>query len=252
MGMPKAVRILLKTLLVIVVVVVLLLLAVTLFIGPIVKTAAEKIGPKVLGVPVTVERVSINAFAGKVGLKNLRVGNPDGYSTDPMFALGELRLDVNLASLPGSGPIEVTEVAILDPKVSYEIVKGTSNIDALTAGLQKAPAEEPAATEGKKPARKVIVNHFECRGGEVSVRAAITLGKSVTVPLPQIVANDIGKSTGGTSTFDAIQKMVGEIASGVGKAAVGVLSGVGDAAKDAAKGVQDAGKGAVDKIKGLF
>ena len=79
MGMPKIVRVLLKVVVAIIIVVMLLLVAVTLFLGPMIKTAAERAGPKMLGVPVTVERVSINAFAGKVSLKNLRVGNPAGY-----------------------------------------------------------------------------------------------------------------------------------------------------------------------------
>ena len=142
MGMPKTVRIGLKVLAVLVVVVLVLVVVVMLYLGPIIKTAAEKLGPQVLGVPVTVQKVSVSVFGGSFGLKGVRVGNPEGYSTDPAFALGELRVAVRLASLPGKGPIEVKEVTILAPEVSYEVVKGVSNFDAM---IKHAQGGKPAA-----------------------------------------------------------------------------------------------------------
>jgi len=271
--MNKVARRILKTLLVVVVVLFVLVVGIMLFLGPIIKTAAEKIGPVVLGVPVKVEKVSVNVFNGSFGLKGLRVDNLPGYSSDPLVALGELRVAVNVSSLFGKDAIEVKEITILDPKFSYEVVKSVSNVDALMAHMQKqAPAGEPAAEPAKtgtakketpvaaqKEARKVIIDHFECRSGEVSFRAGMTFGKAIKIPLPPVVANDIGRKSGGTTTADAIQKMFGEIANGVGKAVIGVAGAVGDVGKTALGGVQDAGsavkdagKGAVDKIKGLF
>jgi len=258
--MNKITRRILKTLLVVVVLLVVLIVGIMLFLGPIIKTAAEKVGPKVLGVPVHVEKVTVNVLGGSFGLKGLRIDNPAGYSSDPLVALGELRVAVKLSSLLGKDAIEVKEIAILEPKFSYEVVKSVCNIDALMAHMQnKAPGEpaaEPAKTEApaaeKKEARKVIIDHFECRAGEVSFRAGMTFGKAIAIPLPPIVANDIGRKSGGTSTADAIQKMFGEIANGVGKAVIGVAGAVGDSVKGAGSAVKDAGKGAVDKIKGLF
>ena len=58
---------------------------------------------------------------------------------------------------------------------------------------------------------------------------------------------------------DAVQKMFGEVANGVGKAVIGGVGAIGDTGKAALGGVQDsgsavkdAGKGAADKIKSLF
>ena len=262
--MNKVVRRVLKTVLIVAIVLVVLLVGIVLFLGPIIKTAAEKIGPKVLGVPVKVERVSVNVFSGSFGLKGLLVDNLPGYSSDPLVSLGELRVAVNLSSLMGKDAIEIKEITLLDPKFSYEVVKGVTNIDALMARMQKkGAATEPAKPESpaaeKKEARKVIIDRFECRSGEVSFRAAMTLGKAVTVPLPPIVATDIGRKSGGTTTADAVQKIFVEIGNGVGKAVIGVAGAVGDIGKagagqvqDAGSAVKDAGKGAVDKLKSLF
>ena len=260
--MNKVARRILKTLLVLVVVLFILVVALMLFLGPIIKTAAETIGPKVLGVPVKVEKVTVNVFDGSFGLKGLRIDNLPGYSSDPLVALGELRVAVNVSSLFGKDAIEVKEIIILDPKFSYEVVKGVPNVDALMAHMQKkAPAGEPATEPAaeQKEARKVIIDRFECRSGEVSFRAGMTFGRAVKVPLPPIVATDIGRKSGGTTTADAVQKMFGEVANGVGKAVIGVAGAVGDIGKaalggvqDAGSAVKDAGKGAVDRIKGLF
>jgi len=278
--MNVVVRRTLKILLVVAIVLAVLLVGVLLFLGPIIKTTVEKAGPLVLGVPVTVEKVSVNAFGGSFGLKNLRVGNLPGYSDDPLVSLGELRVAIKVSSLPGTGPIEVQEITILAPKFSYEVVKGVSNVDALMARLQKKapgnkteparvepPKSEPAQTAQasketpaqKKEARKVIIDHFECRAGEVSFRAGMTFGKAICLPLPPIVANDIGRSSGGTSTADAVQKMFGEVANGVGKAVVGVAGALGDVGKaalggaqDAGGAVKDAGKNVVKKLGSLF
>ena len=263
--MNKVVRRTLKVLVVVAIVLVVLIIGVMAFLGPIIKTAAEKVGPKVLGVPVTVEKVSVNVLAGSFSLRGLRIGNPPGkgYSTDPLMALGELRVSVKIGSLPGKGPVEVKEVAIIDPKVSYEIVDGARNIDVLMKNMQggKAAAEPPkkvepakveAAPAEKKEARKVIIDHLEFRKGEVSFRAAMTLHKAVVVPLPSIVVNDIGKSSGGTSIEQAIDRIFLELYSAVGKAVESVAGGVTDGAKAGADAVKDVGKGTVDKIKNLF
>ena len=264
MSMPKALRVFLKVLAVLAVLLVVLLVVLVLFLGPIIKTATETIGPKVLGVPVTVEKVSVHVFSGSFGLKGLRVGNPPdkGYSADPAFALGELRVAVKLGSLPGKGPIEVKEVTILDPKVSYEVVSGESNIDAMLKNMQGGKSAEGGADKtkpeksekpaAKKEARKVIIDRFEFRGGELSYRAAITLHKAITVPLPPIVAKDIGKSSNGASIEDAINRMFLEVTSSVGKAVESAVTSIGSGVKAGADAVKDGAKGVKDAIKGLF
>ena len=149
--MNKLTRRILKVLLILAVVCVVLLVGLTLFLGPVIKTAAEKIGPRFLGVPITVEKVSVNVFSGSFGLKNLVVGNPadKGYSADPAFAMGELRVAVKLGSLPGKGPIEVREITILDPKVSYEVVKGESEFESQAGGRWRGAVEAGGACSGR-------------------------------------------------------------------------------------------------------
>jgi len=258
MSMPKAVRRMFQVLAVLLGILVVLVVLLACFMGPTIKTAAENIGPKVLGVPVTVERVSVNLFSGKVALHNLRVGNPAGYSSDPVFSLGELQVNVNLASLPGTNAIVVNQIIIRDMKVAYEVVKGVANIEAIQSKIQppsnaKAPPEaktpeKNAAAPSQKPARKVIIDRFECTGGQVSYRADITLGKAVPLPLPPIIATNIGRQSNGVTIASAVGTMILEILKSVGTAITDMLQNIGkeslskgvNAVKDGMQGVGDA------------
>jgi uncharacterized protein involved in outer membrane biogenesis len=269
----KLLKRLFKIVAVLAVVVIVLVVALIIFIGPIVKKAATTVGPRLLGVPVEMGQVSISPLFGKVRITNVRIGNPTGYSEKPVFALGEFRFDLDTWSLFGQKPIIVNEVIIRDLAVSYEVVKGVSNIDALQKNLPKSDKSaevKQADPANNQPARKVIVEHFECRGGSVAYRAAITANQSVTMPLPLIEIRDIGKESDGVSPVEASTRILGEVASSVGKAVTQVAGQVVDAGGkvidasgkvigeagnlvgDGAKAAGDGAKAVGDGVKGLF
>jgi len=272
--MSTVTRRIITVLITIVIVIVVLLVGVLLFLGPIIKTATQQAGSRILGAPITVEKVTVDLLGGGFGLKKLRVGNPTGkgYSDDPAFAVDELRVAVKIGSLPGSDPIEVKEVTIIAPRVSYEVVNGLSNIDAMLKNLQgakkTAAAEEHAKKEAavaeakpakKEAARKVIIDRFEFNNGELSYRAGITFNKAIRVPLPPVTATDIGKSSNGTSMEDALNRMFMEVASDVGNAVVNVTDAIGKGLKagggvinSGSKAGSNAVKSVTDAIKGLF
>jgi hypothetical protein len=165
-------------------------------------------------------------------------------------------------------------VIIRDLAVSYEVVTGVSNIDALQRNLPKSgkPAAAQPAEPAKEtqPARKVMVERFECRGGSVAYSAAFTAHKSVTLPLPLIEIHDIGKESDGVSPAEAATRMLAEVASSVGKAVTAVAGAVvdaggqvidaggkvlGQAGSAVGGGMKAVGSGATavgDGVKGLF
>lgn len=83
---------------ILIVLVVLVLLA-TLRLGTIIKTAVNTAGPALLGVPVTVDSVSVFPYRGEVDLRALTIGNPDGYGSEYLFRLDRMRLELVLADL---------------------------------------------------------------------------------------------------------------------------------------------------------
>ena len=246
--------------LVIVVVVVLLVAVLTLpmTIGPIVKTAASVGGPKALGVPVSVGDVKLNALAGNLTVSQVKVGNPQGYSDRDAFAVDKVEVGLNMRSLL-SDTIVVRKIQIDAPAISFESKDGKSNFDAMMANTKKASEEEKQKTEKeKKPGKKVVIEEFSLNNAKVSYASGITLGKSITVPLPSLVIRDIGKKSGGATAADALTEVINGILGGLSQAVTGIsgaasdlLKGVSGAADGLLKGAGDATKGATDALKGV-
>ncbi len=249
--MMRFVRRVLKMAVGLVIVLAVLAIVALFFLGPLVKKTVNTLGPKLLGVPVSVQQVAIRPLSGSLRLEGMMIGNPEGYSQDALFALKEVRVKIDIASLPGNGPIVIRELAIIEPQVAYEVAGGKSNLETLTAKLAKAektPAPQPAQKDKKAP-RKVIIDLLEFRDGQVSYRSNLTLGKAVPLPLPDLRLTAIGRDQGGIKAVDAVNKVLGELLNLVGT----VVAQVGTAVLDTGKAAVGAGKdvvvGGAEKVK---
>jgi hypothetical protein len=78
--------------------------AVSLSLGRIVKTAVEAAGPRLLGAPVTLDRVTISPWSGSGTLRGLVVGNPEGFKTASAIRVGSVEVSVKLTSLLTASP----------------------------------------------------------------------------------------------------------------------------------------------------
>lgn len=113
------------------------------------------------------------------------------------------------------------------PQVTYELGSDGSNIDtiqknvdsyvkSLTGGGAKSDKEKEKSSE--KNGKKLIIEKLIIRDGKVNVSASILKGKTMTVSLPNIQLNDIGKEKNGASPgevadkiFGALHKKIGEV-----------------------------------------
>lgn len=254
----KAKKVLLVTGAVILVLLVLLMLS----LGAIIKTAVTTAGPKLAGVPIQLQKVTVNPFGGLVHIKGLIIGNPQGFNTPSAMELSEFKVDLAMGSL-FTDTIVIKQILIDGPQITYEKSLKSSNLSTLQENLapkqasapkqETAPAAKPAE---KKAAKKVIIEDFQLNGAKVNMTITALGGKKMTLPLPDIKMKDIGKKSDGASpaeviseVFDSITKAVVEAASSVGDAAGKALKDAGGAATDAAKGATDAAKGAVNSVK---
>ena len=244
-------------------VLVVLVVVVTLFLGPIIKTSVETIGPQVAGVDITLEKAGINLFTGNVKLKGLIVGNPEGFKTPSLMELDQFVVDLDLGSLL-TDTIVIKQIHIDGPQITYERSLRASNLGTLQKNLapaeDKTPAEEPeekAAKKKKAPAKKVIIEDFLFENGKINVSITLAGGKQLTVPLASIHLENIGKESEGasitevvTEVFDAITKSVGTAVASSADFAGDLISDPSAALKDAGGAASDAAKGATDAAKG--
>lgn len=253
-----------KGLIIAAVVVLVLIVALVLSLGHIVKAAVNTMGPKLAGVPVTLDHVGINPLTGTVRLKGLIIGNPEGFNTPSAMELADFKLNISLPSL-FTDTVVIKEILITGPQITYEKGLKASNLSTLQNNLAPAgktePQPETAAPEKKKgAAKKVMIEDFQLNGGTVNVSVTALGGRKLTLPLPPVRMQDIGKKSGGASPAEVISDVLGAITGAVtdlvasaGNLAGDALKDAGGAAtgaaKDATGAATDAAKGAAEGIK---
>lgn len=229
-----------------------------LFLNAAVKAAVEVGAPEVLGVPVTVGGVSVQPLRGKVIVKELTVGNPEGFKSEYLFKLGELDFELDTSSL-GSDTILIKKIHILKPQISYEQGLTGNNISALLNRLEKDEEKKTEAEEKKaettESETKVVIESFLLDEAQVRVSAKLVGDKQVVLPLPPIELKDIGKESEGASLADIITRVIRAVLGSVTKVVTGSIKLVGDgvgAAADVAGDTAGAvGGAAVDGVKAV-
>ena len=207
---------------------ILLLIVVFLLASHVVKNSINHLGPMVLGVPVSVEKVRVYLLLGHIHIEELVIGNPEGFKTDTMFNMHKLTVNFSPRSL-FTDTIIVHEVLVVAPDVTYEATLSGSNIGALQKQLggDDKPDEKK---DDKKPGKKVIIERFSLTDGKVGLSLPGMMGTALPIPLPTIELTDIGKEKEGATFTEAIGAMFGAIFSTVGNVVVGAGKLIGDGA----------------------
>ena len=274
----------LKIVLIILIVLVALIAAVLIFIDPIAKNTLEKGAPLILGTNVSVERLHIEPFKGRVEITNLIVANPNESYTSPYaIKLGDIIADIDLGTIT-KDKIRIEEMFLKEVDVVYETSVLNSNLQDILDNVKKLDNKEKTEKEEDKKegeaekAKTLQVDIIELTNVGVTVQAK---GAAAGVPikvsidpmgplgddeegitpvgltlriLGAIVTTAI-KSAGGTVTDAAaeIGNAAADAAAGAASAAVDASkNAVNDAANAAAGAVNDAANAATGALKGLF
>ena len=263
----------LKIIGIIIVVLIIAVFAIILNLGKIVKTGINTVVPQVTKCEAHVDDVNFNVFGGKFEIKNLVIKNPEGYKTDHAFALGHIFVNVKMGSLM-SDVIEIDQVLIDAPEITYEVGLGNSNLntilDNVNSSLPSSDEEKKEEKEEKKEGgKKVVVNLVKVTNGKIGVSAKIAGGMEAPIVLPDIEIKDLGKKEGGISMvqaaavtlkttllsiFDVLKssgKLLLDGAKAIGEGIVDGVKSLGDGAKDSIKSLGDSAKSLGDSAKDI-
>lgn len=208
-------------------------------------TGVNEYGPRFTQTAVTLDSADISVLGGSGTLSGFFIGNPKGFTGDKAFYLGEVSVDLDVKSLM-SDQILIHKIHIKSPEINFEQTLSGNNLKTIQKNIQKvsqatqAAQADPAETtetesEGGK---KVIIEQFIVEGGVVDVTL---LGQSLSVPIPRMELNNIGKEEGGITTVEAATLFTTELINNV-------IAAVGDASGDFNKVGGDIGK-QVDEVK---
>ena len=223
-------------------VVLVVVVAVFLLIGnidSILKGQIEKVGSELTGVPVTVGGVSLSLTDGSGEITGLTIANPPGYSNNPAFSLGTLKLGIDIGSLKEANPIVLNTLVIDSMEANLELRSDSSNLSTISENIAKnteSAEEQTTETEAGDPLlitiRQLFINN---------VNIAINDGEGTkSETLPTIELADVGGEAGATPagiTSAILSKLISEILKEA--AAEALMKKANDAVNSATKSLMD-------------
>ncbi len=267
----KAIKALCKIVGFLLAVVLIVVLAHPVWIGPVVKGAANSAVPKVTKTGFYLGELDLNLYRGRLHVGDMQLQNPerffkatessgliagavaavgDALSSSATNAVGLTSLDVSLSTLSAlTDTIHINEIALTGLEFYGDLT--FSNIreiaDNASGGKKPAkdePAAEPSGDEpakGEAPGKKVVIDRVFIAGTKIQ-------WGHVVVQVSEIEILDIGKDSGGASEEGAFKAIVDAICDAADK----VCSGAGSALKVAIEGAGSVANavGAVGDIVG--
>lgn len=244
------------------------LVVLSMSINALVKTGVETMGPKVLGVPVTLEDVDISLLSGGTdmgaSLDQLVIKNPEGYETAYAFSLPNIRVRVDRNSVL-TDTVVIEEVLIDGPAITFEGSLTGSNLGDIQDNVKRSTGadsddkvEEKAEKheDGEEPEKKVHIKLVTMKNAKINLSLFGGQTETIELALPDFEIRDIGKEAGGTSLqaasakiFDAIYGAIIKAVTKSGKLIPKSLEQFGKTGEEIGKSAEKVGK---ELLKGLF
>ena len=230
-----------------------------LSLNALVKGGIETIGPKVVGVPVTLEDVEMSLLSGgtamRASLTQLLIKNPEGYETAYAFSFPNIQIEVDRSSVL-TETIIVEEVLIVGPDITFEGSLSGSNLSDILDNVKRNTrsrsddeAEEKEGTHEEASERDVHVKKVSVKDAKITLSLFGGPSETIQVPLPDFELRDIGNPSGGTSLQQVSAKIFEAMYAAIIKAVVKSEILVPQDIKQLGKSVEKMGK---ELLKGLF
>jgi uncharacterized protein involved in outer membrane biogenesis len=167
----------------------------------------------------------------------------------------------SLALKPGSllsDKIVIKSINVQGPEITFEtdlkannLSKILANVQEVTGGGGKEPAK-PAEPTQAKAGKKLQVDDFLISGAKVHVSVTALGGQAVTIPLPDIHLQDLGKDSDGITPAELTQRVLAAVTDKTIEAAAGAVTDVGKLGAQLTKDAGGAGSNALGTVtKGI-
>jgi uncharacterized protein involved in outer membrane biogenesis len=223
--------------------------------GTIIRHAVEEFGPEITGTKVVLSDVNVSILSGSASIKNLVIGNPQGFKSESAVKVGEVAILLDVKSL-FSDKISIRKILVEGAELTYELGKNGSNISALQRNIEERTAALAGSSSSSSETEdssntKLKIDDVFINGTKVNLVASLLGGKGTSASIPNIHLEDIGKDGDGASPADAAKKVFGAITKNVA-GAVSKIVPTDQIKETVDKAVEEKIKGAGDKLRGLF
>jgi hypothetical protein len=173
--------------------------------GSLIKTAVETLGPKFLGVPVSLGSAEISLTDGSGALNNLVIGNPEGFSGPHAMRIGKVALALDPSQI--SGDLVVIRDLTVDGAEVAIVAKGTqTNLQTILNNLDSGESAEPAPADDPASEMKMIIDKFAFTNAKTSLSSDLIGDKSVEIP--DINLSGIGRKSSGVTAQEAVKQLL--------------------------------------------
>lgn len=225
-----------------------------LFLDDIIKKGINTLGPQIAKVPVSVETVNLSLLTGSATVKDLVVGNPEGYKSPDAINVGKVSVGVDTLSAL-SDKIHVRSIRVDSPEITFEGGLRENNLSKIldnisgTSKTQASPTSSANQTTATKPAKKFEVDDLVITGAKVHASLTALGGKEMTLSLPEIHLTDLGKGTAGITAADLSRRVLDAILSATTQSVTSAAAGI---SKEATKTVNEGVNKATSTLKNLL
>ncbi len=243
-------------LLVLVVLIVGALLFSSIWGGHAIKGVVNTFGPRIMGVDVSVDNVRFRPFTRRIVLRDLHIGNPEGFSTPALMEVEHIDAEVRVRSLL-TDTIIIERAEVRSPHITYERGWLSSNLATLTEQLE---SPEINGDDAEETGRRVVIRRLLVTEPALRVSITGTGGRAVPVQLGRIELENIGAEDGGVAFNDALRIVFSVLTSNItnvvsssgeliGDAVGSGVDAVGDGARAVGRGAASAGRSVTDLFR---
>ena len=255
----------------------LVLLALVAFLiapGPASELVVEHVVSKILGVKITVDKIDVYLFRGRLELRSFTIFNPEGkgYASECAIHLGHVDAEIDPLSVVKGQKIIIRDLTLKDIAINYEAdLLFNSNIQDIINNINRLKKEEEAEAKeaeqsGKEPApeKGLEIDNFVMDNVGLYIVAKGVTSKA-GIPLTIEPMGPIGDDTPegvspvsfalrvmSTILVDASKQAGIQVSDAALNAAQSAVSAGSEAVNKAAGHISEQGKKAAESIKGLF
>jgi hypothetical protein len=178
-------------------------------LGRLIREGVEEHGPAITGTDVALGGASVSIFSGEGELKNLRIGNPEGYSDDEAFDLGRIKIAVDTRTV-ASKVVHIRSIVVDGPKLLAEFdPAGRNNLNTILNHVKAMAGGSGKSSGGGSGGgeTRMIIDEFRFENAEARALAP-SLKLDKTLKLPPVVLRNLGARQGGAAASDIANQIL--------------------------------------------